>query len=311
MEFIRKHRKFFLILAAILIILIGLSSIFGRYLYNYVNNYILETKEFYFNSSVLKMNTSQYRINNWDGVNAYTLTIDLNNRKNALKKTDVDIEYVTEVTCKNGITCTASKTAGTIVKDLESDSFQVQVVPQRRYEAGEEIEINIKAKSTSPYTKELSATYYLRVVENDYNYNIEDEENQNYLVLNFINSLTFYQVSEAFGTHSVNEIIGLEEYNGLSAADKEKTFSAIVTLKFDPHKVIIDMTNTTYIHRIPNSEKTVNIDGHEYVSEYSYKALATSSDKIIFYKNDRTKNYTYPINTSESIVKVTATLAGK
>lgn len=311
MEFIRKHRKFFLILAAILIILIGLSSIFGRYLYNYVNNYILETKEFYFNSSVLKMNTSQYRINNWDGVNAYTLTIDLNNRKNVLKKTDVDIEYVTEVTCKNGITCTTSKTSGTIVKDLESDSFQVQVVPQRRYEAGEEIEINIKARSTSPYTKELSATYYLRVVENDYNYNIEDEENQNYLVLNFINSLTFYQVNEAFGTYSVNDIIGLEDYNDLSAADKEKTFSAIVTLKFDPHEVILDMTNTTYIHRIPNSEKTVNIDGHKYITEYSYKALATSSDKILFYKNDRTKNYTYPINTSESIVKVTAKLAGK
>ena len=43
--------------------------------------YILETKNFYFNSSILNIRGKNYSIMNWDGVNAYTLTIDLNNYK--------------------------------------------------------------------------------------------------------------------------------------------------------------------------------------------------------------------------------------
>lgn len=311
MEFIRRHKKISILISVILIIFLGLSTIYGRYLYNFVSNYILETKEFYFNSSVLKMNNRQYRVNNWDGVNQYSLTIDLNNRKNKLKKTDADIEYVTEVSCGEEYTCTPSKESGVIYKDGENDSFKVDVTPHRRFAAGEEIEINIKVTSTSPYKKELSATYILKVVENDYRYEIEDEVNNNHLTLNFTNSLTYYQASEAFDKYEKDAIISLDDYNNLSEENKDKAFSAIVTLKFDPNIILLDMTNTTYLHRIPGSEKLVTIGGHEYVTEYSYKALATSTDKITFYKQDMTQNYTYPIITNESIIKVSVVLAGK
>ena len=65
--------------------------------YDKINHYLLETKGFYFNSSILNVNGKNYLINNWDGVNNYPLTIDLNNRKSSLKKTDVDIAY--EIRC--------------------------------------------------------------------------------------------------------------------------------------------------------------------------------------------------------------------
>ena len=81
MNFIRTHKKIsiLILIAAIIIFLYGTTL--ARYIYNTIHNYILESKEFYFNSTVLDINTKQYKINNWDGVNNYVLTIDVNNKK--------------------------------------------------------------------------------------------------------------------------------------------------------------------------------------------------------------------------------------
>ena len=66
---------------------------YAKYFLNIINNYILETKKFYFNSSVLTINNKHYQINNWDGVSSYPITVDLNNRKNTERYTTSDIDY--------------------------------------------------------------------------------------------------------------------------------------------------------------------------------------------------------------------------
>ena len=117
MEFVRKHKKISITVLIVLFIILILGFAYGRYLYNIINNYILETKAFYFNSSVLGINNNKYLVNNWDGVNSYTLTINVNNMKNSLVSTDSDITYETYVECSTNVTCTVSKQNGVIYKN--------------------------------------------------------------------------------------------------------------------------------------------------------------------------------------------------
>ena len=95
----------------------------------------------------------------------------------------------------------------------------------------------------------------------------------------------------------------------MSNANKEKCFSAIVTVTFDPSIVYLDMTNNSYIHRIPNSQTTVDVNGYSYVNSYKFKIDATSSEKVIFYKANPSENYTYPLVNTTSVIDVDEELA--
>ena len=61
MQFVRKHRKLSIIILLILVFGMIASFTFARYIYNIVYDYILETKEFYFNSSILNVNNKTYK----------------------------------------------------------------------------------------------------------------------------------------------------------------------------------------------------------------------------------------------------------
>ena len=309
MNFIREHKKISYTITAVLSIVLIVGIAYGRYIYNIVDNYILETKGFYFNSSVLSMNTREYSIINWDGVNDYTLTIDLNSRKNSLKSTESDITYDIDVSCDSSITCVPSKTSGTITESSKSDSYQIVVSTDHRINPGETVEVTTTVHSTSPYQKTLSAKYIIGVETSNFTYNIEDTANEHYMTLNLINSIPYYKVKTAFGDHKVGDMISLEDYALLTDAQKNNCFSAIVTVSFDPSVVYLDMTTKSYLHRISGSEGTTSVGGFNYVNKYSFKVNATSSEKILFYKADKSKNYTYPIVNSTSIIKVTTELA--
>ena len=99
MKFVREHKTGSIALLLVMLIFLTTTAIFGQYIKNVINNYILETKAFYFNSSVLNINGKNYSITNWDGVNSYPLTIDLNNRKNEDRYTKSDIVYTISVNC--------------------------------------------------------------------------------------------------------------------------------------------------------------------------------------------------------------------
>ena len=69
------------------------------------------------------------------------------------------------------------------------------------------------------------------------------------------------------------------------------------------------MTNKNYLAKIAGSEQTETIDNFDYVKEFSFKMEASSSEKVMFYKEDITKNYTYPIKNDNSIITVTVETA--
>ena len=71
----------------------------------------------------------------------------------------------------------------------------------------------------------------------------------------------------------------------------------------------LDMTATSYLHMIPNTRVDTTLsDNYQYVKSYTFKLGATATEKILFYKNDIAKDYTYPIINTTPIVTVSAVL---
>ena len=304
MKFIRKHRKISIIVLLVLIVFLGIGLVFSRYILNLVNNYILETKGFYFNSSVLNVNDKGYSISNWNGVDSYTLTIDLNNRKSDSRYTKADINYNIYANCPSTVTCVLSKTSSIIYENDHTDSYQLIVTPINPFGSGEEVTVKTYVESSSPYKKRLSATYVIGVEKSKFSYEIVDEPYSKYLRLNLTNAITYYEVETAFGSHSVGDIIKIEEYATLTPAEQANCYSAIVTLTFDPTVVFLDMTDDDYLNRLSTNYQEQTINGFNYVKKFSFKVNATSTSTVLFYKDDITENYTYPIVNNSSIIQV-------
>lgn len=304
MKFIRKHRKISIVVLICLVVFLTTALAFGRYIYNTINNFILETKGFYFNSSVLKINGKTYSINNWDGVNSYPFTIDVNNRKNDDVYTEADIAYNIYYECDNTVTCTLSKNNGIIREDDHTDSYVINVTPRTTFAAGDIVTIRTWVESTEPYKKQLSATYKLGIQKANFSYNIEDSANSKFLTLNLTNAISYYVVQTAFSGHPVGSQVSAEDYAALSDTNKANCYSAIVTLTFSPNILRLDMTSDTYHKKLATNYHETTIDGYQYVDKYSFKVDASSNSKIIFYKRDITQNYTYPIVNNSSIITV-------
>ena len=310
MKYIREHKKVSIITLVALVGLLILGLAYAKYFLNIINNYILETKKFYFNSSVLTINNKHYQINNWDGVSTYPITVDLNNKKNDERYTTSDITYDIHVVCDTTkLTCTLNKTDGTIYQNTHTDSYQITVTPRVNFSAGESISVYTYVESTSPYVKQLSATYELNVVNSRFTYNIEDKAGDLVMNLNLTNSMAYYEVETAFGNYSVGDEISKEVYDTLTDAQKANCFSAKVTLTFDPNIVILDSTDESIRNRLTTPYQTTTISGNDYVSTYAFKVDAATNKKIIFYKTNPYVNYTYPIKNPTSIVQVSVVLA--
>lgn len=308
MEFIRENKKLSIIALVILTVFVIISVTLCGYVYNVVHNYILETKAFYFNSSVLSINNKNHKINNWDGINSYVLTIDLNNRKNDYVHTTADISYNTYVECSDNVVCTLSANTGVLYEEALTDSYQITVRPADGKVLTEDdlITVDTYVESTSPYKKKLSATYVIGIEKSNFSYDIDDSVNSNHLVLNLTNSLTYYEVEKAFNGYTVGQKLSIEQYNSLTEAEKLNCYSAKVTLTFDPSKIYLDMSSDVFQNK---SFSVLNVDGYDYVSSFSFNIDATSSERIVFYKKNIGENYTYPIVNSDSIIDVSATLA--
>ena len=304
MKFVREHRTVSVIIMMVAVVFLATTIIFGRYIRNIVNNFILETKAFYFNSSILSINGKNYSITNWDGVNSYPLTIDLNNRKNDERYTTTDIVYTIQVSCPSSVVCTLSKTGDTIHPEDETDSYVITVTPQQNFYEGDTVVVSTSVTSSLPYVKTMSATYTIGVEKSDFSYEIVDGVNEKFLTLNLINAISYYEVETAFGDYSVGDQIPLDVYNTLTSTERDNCFSAIVTLSYDPTILMVDMTDTLYLKHLSTNYQEQTIGGYQYVSKFSFKVNASSSNSIIFYKDDPTDNFTYPIVNNSSIITV-------
>ena len=300
---IPKNRVF---LVCLLLILLLIGSSFGNYVYQGLRNFYLQTKKFYFNSDKLSENGAIYRIENWSGVGSYTVTFNMNSYANNKLVSDDDINYTIEYECSQVVTCSidGNKTSSQIPATTNTDSFEITIaVPTNTIlKKGDKISLNVKATSTSPYQKELSAQFTLVVGHYGLSYEIEDSKNSPYLNIRITNTLDYYTVNESITGYPSGTQLSIEDYLKLSETDKSKCSSAIITLNFDPTKILLDMTSDAYqdsVNRI-----TQVIDGYDYINTVSFKIDALSSKTVKFYKNDTTKNYTYPIVNDNSIIQV-------
>lgn len=292
-----------ILLLVIVLCSITLVSAFGRYVVNSVNNFFVRTKEFYFYSDKLKENSSIYQIDNWTGVDPYTITINMNSMENNLKRATYDISYNIEYTCSSNATCQLSKTSGVILANTNSDFFNLVITPNTGLTIGDKVTVEITATSTAQYSKTLKARFTLVVGKEKLSYEIEDAKSNKYLDLKITNTLSYYNVQEAFDSYKVGDRIDVDTYLTLSEANRAKCYSALITLKFDPRKVLLDMTNTNYLNAINTT--TTNINGSNYINGFTFKVEPISSAVVRFYKIDVEQDYTYPIINSSPIIDVT------
>lgn len=293
------NKKNYIIICLVII----LSSIFvtyGRYIYNDIKDLYLSSKNFYFNSDKLTVNRAIYKVDNWSAVDAYSISINLNNSKNNLVHSDSDISYVINYTCSSNIECSLSSKDGILYSNENIDNFTAVLTPKTNFNDGDEAWIEIVVKSTAPYKKELSGRFILKVGKVGLSYSIDDKKNRTFFDFRITNSLDYYMVNEAFGDYSVGSRIDRITYMNLSDLDKSKCTSALITLRFDPEYVILDMTSNAYLNA--QSVDTIEIDGYNYVNEISFKMDSESSESVRFYKADSSEDYTYPFTNTNSIV---------
>lgn len=312
MKFIRKHRKLSTFVMSILIIFLILSVVFARYIYNIINNYILETKHMYFYSSVLDVNGRNFSIQNWDGYETYHFTVDLRNYKNDDRRSDVDIPYTISITCDDTkVTCTTTKgTGATLEHTTDSDSFIVDVAPKPGVTLTEDdiIKVTTTVTTTSPYKKVIYGSYNIGIEKANFSKSIEDKVGSLYATLILKNTISVYEIETTFteggNTYTAGNKITADVYNSLSDANKEKCFSAIVTISFDTTKVKIDVTNNYYLNRLTNGYTTTT-DANGFINGFSFKMGPSSTAELIFFKDDVSQNYT----NNNSLITVTPVLA--
>ena len=298
-EYVRQRA----VLVGLLLFFIAFPLVltFSRYISNQLDNYYLSSRDFYFQSNRLAKDHPTYQITNWSGVDVMSLDITMMSSKNDLLYTDYDIAYDIEIVCPEDVTCSLSKQSGVIYEASHQDQFTVTVVPQRVFETDEKVSVEVIATSTIPYQEEISATFEFVVSTMEVSYSIDDTKNQPYLTLALTNSITYYKVYEPFGMYQIGDELDETTYLSLPLEDQAKCASAMITLNFDPNEVVIDTTSSIIQE---STYTTTMIHGIAYINSLTFPMSASSSKDIRFYKIDASKDYTYPLENQDSVVKV-------
>lgn len=294
------------ILFILVIFAISFVSVLARYVVKKISNFYTYSQEFYFDSDKLKEDNPVYQLENWPGVDPYTITINMNSYGNNLLKTSYDIEYEISYVCSNNAICQISKqdNKGVISANTNTDFFNVIITPNTALKPGDIVSTTITATTKEPYKKTLEARFYLIVGEDDFSYEITDHEGSQYLEISITNTLSYYKVKDAFDNYNVDDRINVDTYLSLSDANKQKCYSTIVNIAFNTDNVLLDMTNSNYL----NADNITNLvkNNYNYITGIEFRMEPLSSAVVRFYKVDVTKDYSYP-NTSGQAPIVTVT----
>lgn len=301
-----KYKKNQIIIATLIALsLLSFIIIFGRYLTSNVSNFFVRSKEFYFFSDKLSEDTSVYQVDNWSGVDDYTITINMNSRLNNIESATYDIGYDISYTCSDNAICQLSKTQGIINADSNSDFFNLTITPNTQLKDGDKVVVDVVVNSTAPYKKTLKGRFTFVVGKEKLTYQITDKAQNPYMLLSITNTLTYYTVKEVFDSFHVGDRIDIDTYLSLSEDKKSKCYSAEVKIEFNPREVLFDVTNSVYSDA--TNITTTNIDGKTYINGFTIKIDAISSREIRFYKVDVNQNYTYPNGSNDkSIITVSS-----
>ena len=319
------------IVIALIRIIIPASVTFSRYVYSKVRNYYLNSKEFYFNSDKLAVDTAYFEASNWSGVDSYEITINMNSRKNNLEMSKVDIDYKISYEYKvyknddteynnseDMIDFNISKTValdgfayGSILQSANNkDYFDISVKPKQNVTLNNNdyVYIRVTAESLSPYKQTLVGEFKIIIGNLGMSYRIEDSNYSPYLEVIVTNTLDYYTVDTAFGTYTAGSNITIAEYNALTAEQKLNCHSMKITLDFNPNEVVVDTTTNMYLVASANGDTEDELkNGYDYINQIVFNLEAEESKVVKFYKIDASQNYTYPQGTSTSIVSVSNT----
>lgn len=300
-KFINKHKNSLMII--FILLLIPTITTISRFIYQEIKDSYFNSKTFYFSSDKLGEELINYQIDNWNGVDPYNITINMNSFKNNLVSSNSDIAYDISYSCSSNISCSSSKDTGIIYATNNTDQFTINSIPNQKLNDGDSIWIEVKATSTSPYIKTLSAKFVINVGYYGLSYEISDNKNDLYLELKITNTLDYYEIKENFDNYIVGDKIDINTYLNLSEENKKKCASATITLEFDPNLLLIDMTSNAYLRA--NEKTTTKINDYDYINKIVFYIDAISSEYIRFYKTDIGMNYEYPNENNESIIDVT------
>ena len=296
-----KYKKNQIIIATLIALsLLSFMIIFGRYLTSNVSNFFVRSKEFYFFSDKLSEDNSNYQVDNWSGVDDYTITINMNSRLNNIESATYDIGYDISYTCSDNAICQLSKTQGIIKADTNSDFFNLTITPNTQLKDGDKVVVDVVVNSTAPYKKTLKGRFTFVVGKEELTYQITDKSQDPYMLLSITNTLTYYTIKEAFDSFHVGDRIDIDTYLSLSEDKKAKCYSAEVKIEFNPREVLFDVTNSAYSDATKIT--TTNIDGKTYINGFTIKIDAISSREIRFYKVDVNKDYTYPNSNNDKFI---------
>ena len=240
-----KYKKNQIIIATLIALsLLSFIIIFGRYLTSNVSNFFVKSKEFYFFSDKLSEDNSVYQVDNWSGVDDYTITINMNSRLNNIESATYDIGYDISYTCSDNAICQLSKTQGIIKADTNSDFFNLTITPNTQLKDGDKVVVDVVVNSTAPYKKTLKGRFTFVVGKEELTYQITDKSQDPYMLLSITNTLTYYTIKEAFDSFHVGDRIDIDTYLSLSEDKKAKCYSAEVKIEFNPREVLFDVTNS-------------------------------------------------------------------
>ncbi len=305
---VKYKRKQILILSILAICCVSLTITLGKYVIEKVNDFYLRTKEFYFYSDKLKEDGAIYEINNWSGVDSYTITINMNSMENNLLVASYDISYDIEYECSSNAICQLSKTRGIIDAETNNDTFNVRITPNTQLTTGDVVWVKVTAIADAEYEKTITAEFSLVVGIEDLTYTIDDSSGSPYLEIDITNTLSYYTVRTAFGSYSVGDTIPGETYLTLSDAEKDNCYSALVTIEFDTDKLVIDTAGKEYQEAIEVLTQTATDsytnNTYKVINSITLAMEAVSSTTVRLYKTDISADYTD--NTDETIIKVTS-----
>jgi hypothetical protein len=300
----KKKRKFKLkkklIICTIIAVLSFFGVTYGRFIYNGIRNYYLSTKNFYFNSDKLGESLTRYQVDNWSGVEPVTIKINMNSRKNNKISSKENINYTIKYRCSNNVTCESTSDESVILATSNTDSFSIIMTPITFLEDGDSAWLEVDTIAFEPYDKTLSGRFVINVGTIGLSHEIIDSVGSPYLDFAITNTIDYYKVLTAFDGYDVNDHIDIATYLALDDNKKKNCASAVVTLRFDPEILRLDMTNEAYLNSVSYTE--TEIGGFNYIDSITFYVEAISSSMVRFYKLDTSNDYTYPYVNDVSIV---------
>ncbi len=258
-QFLKNKVNLVLVLLLCVLILTPIVTTTSRFVISKIDEHYLDSKEFYFNSSVL--NGSTYNLYNWDGSDGYQITFDTTNSKDSLNWTKHDIEYEILTECTSAVGAVSCSSSGDTVLSTNSalitngSNTVTLSIGNNEFTTGDTVTINVTAKSISPYKKELTASFIVKVNKSEVNYYIEDMPNRNYLNLIISNN---------------NE-------------------SKDITVDIDASLLSIDNTNY-YVNTGVTSSSTINDEAK--INRLVFRIESNNVYNIRFYKSNPIENYT-------------------